>query len=130
MVYTEPGEATIAKNMPCCRESIGSHVCQEMKQRRPYEFKMRCRTDIDFRRPPMLPLMPHECSELFAHGPSSRHCFDRHNRRFCTAFVRKSGMWSSYSDIHSGCNGENAALAFSRLQAFVADSAASNSTKR
>jgi hypothetical protein len=27
--------------------------------------------------------------ELFAHGPSSRHCFDRHNRRFCSHFVRK-----------------------------------------
>lgn len=27
--------------------------------------------------------------EIFAHGPSSRHCFDRHNHRFCTQFVRR-----------------------------------------
>ncbi|KAI6191923.1 hypothetical protein M3Y97_00280400 [Aphelenchoides bicaudatus] len=71
-----------------CKESIGNHVCLEMRQRRPYEFKMRCRSDVDFA---MLQCC-RTCRtnvaqlgrELFSHGASSRHCFDRHNRRFCS----------------------------------------------
>ncbi|CAD5234399.1 unnamed protein product [Bursaphelenchus xylophilus] len=110
-----PGAGQTQK-MPCCKESIGVNACQELKVRRPYEFQTRCRTDADFAFLQCCKTcrtnVPALGRELFAHGPSSRHCFDRHNHRFCTQFVRKSGMWAGSNSHHSGCNGESSALAF------------------
>ncbi|CAD5229398.1 unnamed protein product [Bursaphelenchus okinawaensis] len=105
-----------AQRMPCCKESIGVNACVELRSRRPYEFQTRCRTDADFAFLQCCKTCRTDIAalgrELFAHGPSSRHCFDRHNHRFCTQFVRKSGMWAGATGHHNGCNGESAALAF------------------
>ncbi|KAI6209294.1 hypothetical protein M3Y96_00206600 [Aphelenchoides besseyi] len=109
LVFSE-FETGIAKRIPCCKEGIGNHACEDMKHKRPYEFKLRCRTDIDFAILQCCKTCRTSVAqlgrELFAHGPSSRHCFDRHNRRYCSHFVRRSGMWASYSDQHGGCNND------------------------
>uniref|UniRef100_A0A183C937 ShKT domain-containing protein n=1 Tax=Globodera pallida TaxID=36090 RepID=A0A183C937_GLOPA len=105
-----------AKAMPCCAESIGQHVCNELRNRNPLLFRKRCKADADF----AILQCCHSCRtnvaelgrELFAAGLKSRHCFDRHNRHFCAHFVHQSGMWAANVGKSVNCNGDGAPLAF------------------
>uniref|UniRef100_A0A914I465 Uncharacterized protein n=1 Tax=Globodera rostochiensis TaxID=31243 RepID=A0A914I465_GLORO len=111
-----PIDGVKAKAMPCCAESIGQHVCNELRNRNPLLFRKRCKADADF----AILQCCHSCRtnvaelgrELFAAGLKSRHCFDRHNRHFCAHFVHQSGMWAANVGKSVNCNGDGAALAF------------------
>uniref|UniRef100_A0A914CXE5 Uncharacterized protein n=1 Tax=Acrobeloides nanus TaxID=290746 RepID=A0A914CXE5_9BILA len=78
-------------SMPCCLESIGNSACMEMKRRRPMEFEERCKTDADFGMLQCCATCETEVAklgkDLFADGKRSRHCFDRHNKKFCLQFL-------------------------------------------
>jgi hypothetical protein len=74
-----------------------------------YPFRIKCKTDVDFGMIQCCKTCQTNVAqlgrELFAHGPQSRHCFDRHNRKYCSHFVRKIGIWATFNSHHSGCNG-------------------------
>ncbi|KAL3071747.1 hypothetical protein niasHT_038815 [Heterodera trifolii] len=113
---TLPISGIKAKTMPCCAESIGQHVCTELRNRNPSLFRKRCRTDADF----AILQCCRSCRtnvaelgrEMFATGVKSRHCFDRHNRQFCAHFVHQSGLWATNVGKSVNCNGDGAPLAF------------------
>ncbi|KAI1723688.1 hypothetical protein DdX_03859 [Ditylenchus destructor] len=97
-------------------ESIGTHACVELRNRRPYHFRTRCKTDADFGMLQCCLTCRTDISklgqELFSQGTRSRHCFDRHNRKFCQHFVHQGGMWAANQKKQVSCNGESASLAF------------------
>ncbi|KAE9554154.1 hypothetical protein FO519_002634 [Halicephalobus sp. NKZ332] len=87
-----------------------------MRNKHPVSFKERCQSDADFG----IIQCCKTCNtsvaalgrELFAYGNKSKHCFDRHNRKFCLQFLHQIGMWAGNNRDEMSCNGESAALAF------------------
>uniref|UniRef100_A0AC34QPF5 ShKT domain-containing protein n=1 Tax=Panagrolaimus sp. JU765 TaxID=591449 RepID=A0AC34QPF5_9BILA len=104
------------RSMPCCSETIGTAACQDMLAKHPVAFRERCRSNADFG----IIQCCKTCGtnvgelgrELFAEGTRSKHCFDRHNRRFCNQFLQQIGMWAGNNKDHVSCNGESAPMAF------------------
>lgn len=80
-----------------------------------YKARLRQHIDIFFQ----TSLFQSLGKELFASGKKSRHCFDRHNKKFCLQFLYqvcmficlalsefKMGMWSGNSVAQMSCNGK------------------------
>uniref|UniRef100_A0A7E4VWM2 ShKT domain-containing protein n=1 Tax=Panagrellus redivivus TaxID=6233 RepID=A0A7E4VWM2_PANRE len=112
-----PLETTLlAQSMPCCAETIGTAACQDMLKTRPRHFREKCQNDADFGMIQCCRTCQTNVADLgqvlFAEGNRSRHCFDRHNRKFCSQFLSQNSFYSGNVGEQMSCNGETHALAF------------------
>lgn len=88
--------------MPCCTETIGAAACMDMQSKHPVSFKNRCQNDPDFAIVQCCKTCNTDVAalgkELFAYGTKSKHCFDRHNKKFCLQFLHQvSLLFKNYS---------------------------------